>query len=134
MELFGAKFEEVVGVMNAVATDANEFNSWRKQGDFRIADGSISGISVRLRQRFINEVMTSMSISGNGWMVNFMVNRRLPLSLPKDEFSATVNIEHSRIKNSTNRKLCLHSATVVSPEEFRREMTLLRMFSSEWEL
>lgn len=134
MDLFGAKFEEVVGVMNAVATDANEFNSWRKQGDFRIADGSISGISVRLRQRFINEVMTSMSISGNGWMVNFMVNRRLPLSLPKDEFSATVNIEHSRIKNSTNRKLCLHSATVVSPEEFRREMTLLRMFSSEWEL
>ena len=134
MELFGAKFEEVSGVMNAVAKDANEFNSWRKQNDFWIADGSISGISIRLRQRFIDSVMTSMSISGNGWMVNFMVNRRVPLKLPEDAFSATVNVEHARMKNSTNRKLCLHSATVVSPEEFRKEMSLLRMFSSEWEL
>ena len=141
MDLFGARFEEVVGVMNAVATEANDTNGWRLQGEYAIAEGLISGISIRLRQRFVSGTLTAISITGKGWMVNFNVNRREPNNLPADVPRFSPEIVQSNWFGFSHaspgklvRKFCLHTPSVMSPEEFRTEMTLLRMFSSEWEL
>ena len=132
--LFGATPEEVIGIINYVS--GHEDTSWTAHGDQRTGEALIAGITLRVRQVFHDKGLTRLSITGNGWMIGFTVTHRRPRNLPESQPSMVTKIElanHPSVaKHGRAAMLCLHGLTVVSPENFRKEMALLRMFNSEW--
>ncbi len=134
-DFHGAKVEEVIGVINYVS--GSEDTVWTAHGDQRTGQASIAGITLRVRQTFHDKGLTRLSVTGNGWMVGFNVTRQRPRNLSADIASLTTQInlaKHPSVeKNGVSAMLTLHGLTILSPDQFRKEMSLLRLFSSEWE-
>lgn len=134
--LYGATPEEVIGIINYVTQ--HEDTRWTAHGDLRTGEALIAGITLRVRQTFHDKGLTRLTVTGNGWMIGFNVTHRRPRNLPDDQPSLTTQIDLANHPSVMTKykgaaaMLCLHGLTVVSPERFRREMALLRMFNSEW--
>ena len=156
MNLHGAKFEEIIGIINHIASQSTE-EDWTRNGKYLsgqlVCQGSIFGINLRLRHFYHDKGLGSVSLTGKGWMIHFNVTKQRPRTMPQEvqsemvdivlaPFKAIDSLNHTaacRTASYTRRsdakiKMCLHGGSIVSPEEFRKEMTILRMFSSEWEL
>jgi hypothetical protein len=164
MNFYGAKFEEIVGVMNHIAREALDPASWQIVRGQLVTQGLVAGVNLRLRHVYNDNGLCHLSLTGNRWNVSFKVNRLRPRSMPDDEISQYADIVFappeiiqlisktyakrlvvSRISRSVVSRAsrsvmeppvnheCLHSFHIMSPEEFRTEMTILRMFASEWE-
>lgn len=133
-DFYGARVEEVIGVINYIVQEDD--TRWSSQGDQRTGENNIAGLTLRVRQLFHNKGLTRLSMTGNGWMVAFNVTYRRPQALPAVAVSMSTEIalasHPSVMRKGKAAMLCLHGLTVVGPEEFRKEMALLRMFSSEW--
>lgn len=135
-DFHGAKVDEVLGVINYITT--HEDTRWTPQGDQRTGENNIAGITLRVRQLFHDKGLTRLSISGNGWMVAFNVTRQRPRNLPVEVTSITTQIDLAnhpsvmKVHKGSGAMLTLHGLTIISPDQFRKEMALLRMFSSEW--
>ena len=143
MIIGGARVKEIIGIINSVAVE-NEFVP--TQNGYRMASGLISGISLRVRQRFTDfsksGKITDVSVNGRNWMISFRVNKRKPRAL-LDEYSEMLDlytpswdINYQGVYKSplTASKMCIHTPCIIGEDEFRKEMSLLRLFSSEWEL
>jgi hypothetical protein len=149
VNLYGAKFQEILGVMNHIASDAS-FEDWKLVSGQLVCEGLISGVNLRLRHLYHDKGLSRVSLTGKGWMAGFDVTKRRPRSMPDDVISETANVVlahplvirlvskeayiNSHVTIFPDPKLCFHGGGIVSPEAFRTEMTILRMFSSEWEL
>lgn len=135
-DCYGAKVEEIIGIINYVTT--REDTRWTAQGDQRTGENNVVGITLRVRQLFHDKGLTRLSVSGNGWMVAFNVTRQRPRNLPADMPSITTQIDLAnhpsvmKVHKGQGAMLTLHGLTMISPDQFRKEMALLRMFSSEW--
>lgn len=135
-DFHGAKVEEVLGLISYVVQ--HDETRWTAQGDNRTGEAMVAGITLRVRQLFHGKGLTRLSITGNGWMIGFNVTHRRPRNLPENVASITTQIDLAN-HPSVGQKykgaaamLCLHGLTILSPEAFRKEMALLRMFNSEW--
>jgi len=134
MDLQGAKLSEVIGVINAICRDAE----WERKGSFLyITQGAIAGVQLRVRQTFHEKGLTNLSISGNGWLLSFQVTRQRPRSMADDVPSEMVWLFLSdrwatRVGKDASQRLCVHTVCIISPDAFQKEMTLLRMFETEW--
>lgn len=135
-DFHGAKVEEVLGLINYVVQQDD--TRWTAHGDQRTGEAMIAGITLRVRQVFHEKGLTRLSLTGNGWMIAFNVTHRRPRNLADHITSITAQIDlanhpsvMSKYKGSA-AMLCLHGLTILSPDQFRKEMALLRMFNSEW--
>jgi hypothetical protein len=133
MNLHGAKLSEVIGVINAVTRDAQ----WTKHGLLFITEGNIAGVTLRVRQTFHEKGLSILSLTGNGWMLSFQVTRQRPRNMADDVASEMVWLflaPWNRFIDPAefNKRLCVHTLCIISPDKFQKEMTLLRMFDSEW--
>ena len=127
-DFYGAKIEEVLGLINYVTRHEDTY--WTAHGDHRTGEALIAGIRLRVRHSLTDKGLSRLTITGNGWMIGFNVTIRRPRNLPSEQSWMTARVElHDRRGAAM---LCLHGLTILSPEEFRNEMALLRMFSSEW--
>lgn len=133
-DFHGATPEEIIGVINYVS--GSDETVWVANGDQRMGTACIAGITLRVRQLFHERGLTRLSINGNGWMVAFNVTARRPRNLSNDIVSLTTSINlasHPSVSSKgASAMVSLHGLTVVSPEELRKEMALLRLFNSEW--
>lgn len=136
MNLYGARFDEVIDVINAITREA-AWEKTSKKGLYTVT-GNISGVQLRVRQQFHDKGLTAISISGNGWLISFVATKRRPMKLPKDQEAIMADLwlaphplPHDPCKRQTGC-VCLHTPVVISPEQFQTEMALLRMFDTEW--
>lgn len=135
-DFHGAKVEEVLGLIAYVVQ--HEDTRWTAQGEQRTGEAMIAGITLRVRQLFHEKGLTRLSLSGNGWMIGFNVTHRRPRQLGDHVTSITTQIDlanHPSVMQKykgSAAMLCLHGLTILSPDQFRKEMALLRMFNSEW--
>ena len=137
MNIFGAKADELVGVANYVAREMNASETWvTKDHVSWYGEGNIAGIRIKLSYHWPNAHPSMFSLLGNGWMVSFQMKRRVPNLAPNTE-TAYVELvlphPHSRRQREPVEEYYIFSPTVLSPDQFLRDMTLLRLFSSEWE-
>ena len=153
MNLHGAKFEEIIGIINHAAREAGE---WRLSNGQLVTEVLIYGVNLRLRHVYHDKGLTFVSLTGQGWNVSFNVTKQRPRSMADEVRSEMADImlapqeaitllsrEYGKLMaHARNRgtfgppaaRLCFHGGGIMSPEEFRKEMSLLRLFSSEWEL
>jgi hypothetical protein len=138
-DLKGARFEEVMGLMNLISTEG----VWRPYNPgymgLYIADHEVFGSPVSVRQQFHPKGLTVLSLGGQGWLLKFSVTKRRPTSFQPGQWSELAKItarDPDRKKlitpELTTTTLCVHTPAFIDPEKFRTQMTILRMFSSEW--
>lgn len=157
VNLHGAKFEEIIGVINHVGREAADPSAWRLSSGILLTEGLIYGVNLRMRHMYTDHGLKHVSLTGKGWNLSFAVTFQRPRSMPDEQRSEFADIvlapqEAIRLMTKTYAKVlvnsrasrsvmepivnrhCFHGGGIISPEEFRTEMTILRMFSSEWEL
>jgi hypothetical protein len=131
MNLVGAKIEEIVGIINYISKNGE----WKKVNEYWLMTGSIAGINLTVRQKYYDTRLISISILGSGWLVSFAVNKRRPHTFPADKISVDCFLVLPLVSFTDEtylEKFCLHSECVLSPELFKTQMSLLRLFNSEW--
>ncbi len=131
MNLYGAHFHELVGIINAIASGGE----WAPMGGNRwMVEGNIAGVVLRVRHTYHDKGLANVTITGNGWMASFQVTRQRPRSMKEDVRSemATMILAPYERNAPFDKKLCLHTASMISPDAFQTEMTILRMFETEW--
>lgn len=147
--LYGAKFEEIVGLMEYVARDeSDDAKPWAKFKGQYLKESLIAGITLRVRHVYHEKGLSQITLSGRGWMISFKVTRHRPRSFTDDvpsmphHLTLVPGVDAPRPGGSqwsagggfhpVTKRLTLHTPAVLSPDEFQKEMALLRMFSSEW--
>jgi hypothetical protein len=138
MNLHGAKLSEIVGLMNRIAQ-----NDWTRLSPPKAAKAiwqaseNVAGMNLRVVHTYHAKGLENMTLRGNGWIVSLMVTKQRPRSFEDDVPSESVNLwlaRNATVPNMITARLCVHTPFIISPDQFQKEMTILRMFSSEWEL
>jgi hypothetical protein len=129
MNLYGGKLSEIIGMMNAVSRDPE--TNWHSMNGQLVKQTNIVGITLRMRKVLDIGSMfpRQVSITGKGWMISLMVNKKRPTKLAKDAPGEFVEL---LVSPDVKVKAFVHSASVISPEAFRNEMTVLRTFEAMW--
>lgn len=147
MLLYGARMEELIGLMSHIATYATDWQSRYREG-FVCCTGSICGISLALRHVYLSSGLYRVTLLGNGWQADFTVTRSRPKHMPRGQHSEMHEIVSAPpnvigqlnqggatwARKNEHTTLCFHGHGVSGlASVFQQEMALLRMFSSEWE-
>lgn len=129
MNLYGGKISEIIAMMNAVTRDPN--TEWHSVNGQLVKQTTVAGITLRMRKIMDIGAMfpRQVSITGKGWMISMMVNKRRPTKLKPDDFGEMVDLAISR---DTMAKAYIHTVSVISPDAFRNEMAVLRTFEAMW--
>lgn len=132
-KLFGARIDEVITLINHVVQNGERL---AQPNMLDVYESEVAGgIVLRVRQQFHEKGLTRVSLSGKGWMLSLTVTKKRPRNL--EDSVPSVLHDMFVFNRDTGRGLTLKSLTFfnpsfLSPDEFRKEMTLLRMFNSEW--
>ena len=137
-DFYGVEYRDLVSIIQLITNRAEKISDWTIIRDFAIFSDNIGGIVLKVRFDLIRE--NTISLSGNGWLISFSVATRWNSSIPTD--AITFNISYPRkSRNSKDKKLEIHktkryifSPTILSSENFRNDMAILMLFSSEWEI
>ncbi len=148
-DFYGSSVVEITTLANYIARTANKHRSWNRVGDSFQAEEIIANRVIRHIQQWCGPVPECHSIQGSNWsLVISMINM--------DQLPADNNMDQLRAVNTwmdvasvvypddmralfTPQSLrfdywnfLAHSPRFENTENFRREMTILRLFSSEW--
>jgi hypothetical protein len=141
MELYGATFRELQRLMLFITMQGDwalvarfpEYQRWR-------GAALIGGAPIKLTHDYdYKKGLIAASIIGKGWMIMFKVTKVRPHTLPKEVPTEIVTALYAPRAVMVagipviSHRHCFQQPSILSPEHFRTQMSLLRMFSSEWE-
>lgn len=139
--------EELIGLMNHVAANATDWQAHYREGIVNCT-GSICGIALTLSHTYLSSGLYKVSLRGHGWRADLTATRARPPHMPRGQQSeeheinsAPANIigklsQGGAIWARKNPRpiLCFHGHGISGgADKFKQEMSLLRVFSSEWE-
>jgi len=130
--LYGARASEITALINKVV---GEGERQQRPKRLEVFEGEVAGgIRLRVQHQSHEKGLTRTSLCGNGWMISFTVTKQRPRNLEEHipSVAAPINIYDEEKKRVERKNLCLFNPSVLSPEAFRKEMTLLRMFDDQW--
>ena len=123
----GSSAKEISAIMRAVARD----NSWNKKKQKFMTRRVVCGISLYLFDKhkkkenpYSNKENGWLTLTGRDWSIQLFVS-----SWPGETGSDPGFCHYPRYREMLYAKV-MHD--IVNPNGFKRDLTLLRMFSSEW--
>jgi len=136
-ELYGISYYNLVSIIQLITNRAKNISDWKVVGNMAVFNDNIGGVPLKVRHDIIRE--NAISLSGNGWLLSFSVSTRQNSSTPEDSRAFEIsyprksrNFKDKRLEIYKTRRY-VFSPTVLSPENFRNDMAILMLFSSEWE-
>jgi len=136
-ELYGIEYRDIISIIQLITNRAEKISDWQVVRDIAIFSDNIGGVPLKVRYDLFKE--KSVSLSGDGWLVSFSVSTRRNDSMPT--MTRSYNISYPRrSKTFPDKRLEIHKTTryvydptILSPDSFRHDMSILMLFSSEWE-
>ena len=141
---YGARFSEILGVINYIARENPHPANWTRVHEQFLCEGIMpGGPSIRLRHTYTANGLSAVSINGNGWLFALTVTRQRPRTMEDGVWSEMasivfapckvirgVNLSYSNCEEQIVKRLCFHGGSLLDPEAFQKEMTIIRMFTS----
>jgi len=136
-ELYGIEYYDLVRIIQLITNRAEKISDWKVIRDIAVFDDNIGGVPLKVRYDLFKE--NAISLSGNGWLVSFSVATRWNKSMPAEARSYAISYPR-KSKTFPDKRLEIHrtsryifSPTILSPDSFRHDMSILMLFSSEWQ-
>ena len=129
-DIHGVDYGTAIGLIIAITHQARQYENWTIIKNIAYFSGTIGGIPLTVRYDYKTKKNISISSRNYNWLLSFKLAGRMPA---EEGIGCDIWLPEVKTQKSIKYFKFFNDPCVLSPEGFQKEMTILMLFSAEWE-